>query len=110
MKKQLRRGAAAESLPFGELGSFSGLLQPVLAPLLHPRIPRQQTGLLQGSPEFIVHLKQRPGDAMTNRACLPGRPAAFHVDNHIVLLDPTHPKGLQILRDAADGNPIDRAY
>ena len=61
-------------------GSFPGFFNPYLRSSSADRVNRPAF-----FKEHETHrpLKERPGDAMADGACLPGRPAA-HVDNHIV--------------------------
>src|SRR6266699_1315322 len=80
-----RQAPSERRLPLGVLRCLTGLLQAVLLPLLYPRVPGQETCLLQRRAVLRVHQGQRPGHAEAQRARLPGDAAAGNPGHHIEL-------------------------
>src|ERR1700674_467750 len=75
----------AGGLPLGVLGSLPCPLQSVLLALLHARVAREQSGLLQGWPEVRVVLDECSGDAVRDRTGLATSTAAEHLDADVEL-------------------------
>ena len=63
-------------LSLGELRSATSGLETVLLSFLHTRVTRQETCLLEQGLVGFVGEDERTGDAVTDRACLPGDAAA----------------------------------
>src|SRR5699024_12396939 len=53
-----------------ELRSATGCFETVLFALLHARVAREETGLLDGILQFLIGLHQRAGDAVADCASL----------------------------------------
>src|SRR3989475_1719000 len=80
-----RHAAWALALRILELLPRAGLT--VLLPLAHARITRQEPRLLERQPELLVEPRERPGDAVADRARLARRAAATHGGDHVELAD-----------------------
>src|SRR5512141_2254828 len=65
-------------LPLRELEPGAGAALSVLLALLHARVAREEAGLLQGLAQLEVEQAERAGDAVADRARLPGAAAAVH--------------------------------
>src|SRR5205085_4812968 len=74
-------------LALGELETSASTALTVLLALLHARIPREETSLLETLAQFDVVDLKRAGDAVTNGAGLAGRSAAVDRDDHVELVD-----------------------
>src|SRR5688500_15663277 len=72
-------------LTLAVLRRLARLLQPVLLPLLDPRVAGQEAGLLQRRPVgFGIGFVECPRDAQSQRAGLAGRAAAGHARHDVV--------------------------
>src|SRR5882757_517706 len=74
-------------LALGELEAGPGALLSVLLALLHARIAREETGLLQAFAQLYVVDLQSPGDAVADGAGLSRRTAAVNRDDDVELVD-----------------------
>src|SRR5687768_16452049 len=74
-------------LALGELEARPGALLAVLLALLHARIAREETSLLEPLAQLEVEDLERTGDPVTNRAGLAARTAAVHRDDDVELVD-----------------------
>src|ERR1700741_1290644 len=74
-------------LPLRVLELRPGARLAVLLALLHPRIAGEEAGPLERLAQLVVELKQRPRDAVADRAGLSGRPAAAHVHHRVELAE-----------------------
>src|SRR6266508_3423500 len=74
-------------LALGVLGRLAGLLQPVLLALHLAGVAGQEAPLLQLRPQLLVEVDQGAGDAVAQRAGLPGDPAAVEVGHDVVALE-----------------------
>src|SRR6266540_512682 len=70
----------------GVLRSLAGLLEAVLLALDHAGVAGEETALLQLGPQLDVELDQGPGDAVAQRAGLPGDTAAVEAGDDVVAL------------------------
>jgi hypothetical protein len=68
------------------LRSLAGAQQSVFLPLFDPRVPRQQTGLLEHGPELPVELDQGPGDPEPDGFGLPLGPASADPQEDVELV------------------------
>src|SRR3954451_1220711 len=76
----------ASGLALGELEAGAGALLSVLLALLHARIAREETGLLQPLAKLgVVNLKGA-GDAVTDRTGLTARTTTINGDDEIELV------------------------
>src|SRR5690348_1022888 len=74
-------------LALGELEARASALLSVLLALLHARIAREETGLLEALAQLEVVDLQRARDAVADRAGLAARAAAVHRDDDVELVD-----------------------
>src|SRR6202022_3728491 len=79
------RAAAGQLLAFRVLRSLAGPLQSVLLALLHPRVARQQSGLLQRRAEVRGVAQQGPRDAMRDGSRLSAGAATDDLDADVEL-------------------------
>src|SRR5689334_19954618 len=104
------------ALPLRVLELRAGARLPVLLALLHPRIAGEQAGPLEGLAQLVVELQERARDAVADRACLSGGPAAAHVHDGVELahrvgqlerLGDHHPQ--RLAREVVlEGAPVDQ--
>src|SRR4051794_15152956 len=87
-RRRLRSAATLgrEGLPLGELRRLAGLLQPVLAPFLLPRVAAEHALLLEGGAELRVDADQRARDAVAKRSCLPADTPALDAGDDVEVL------------------------
>ena len=74
-------------LALGELRCATSGLQTVLLALLHTRIAREETGLLQDGAVLGVDQQQSAGNAVAQSAGLTGNAAAFNGGNDVDLAE-----------------------
>src|SRR5215475_11693369 len=75
----------ATVLPLGILELLPGSGLPILLAFPHAGITREQAGLLEHLAEVLVELHERPGQAVSHGAGLPGGPAAADGGEHVEL-------------------------
>src|SRR5215831_2651411 len=75
--------ATTNLLPLGELEAFSRSRLSVLLSLLHARIAREESFLLQNAAQFGAEFAECARDAVLDGAGLPMGPAAVNPDENI---------------------------
>src|SRR5947209_6611404 len=79
-----RHAPRTTRLPPGILRSLAGAAQAGLLALLFPWVAGQEAGPLQRrAVRLAVGVHQGAGQAVADRACLPGHAAADHLDHHV---------------------------
>src|SRR5204862_6955780 len=80
-------GESWNRLALGELEPRTRAALAVLLALLHARVAREESGLLEALAELAVVDLKRAGDAVTDRAGLAARNVAGDRDDVVVLID-----------------------
>src|SRR5579875_2653548 len=94
-ERRLLTSSVAFTSALAELGRLAGLLQPVLAALLHARVAGEEAGPLQGRPELRVDEAEGARDPVAHGPGLARDAAALDADDDVVALGGArHQQGL----------------